>query len=143
MFVYALVGSVSHNISSLHDHESFKNVKFKFNKKLWYFWFPDFSRNIPSHLGEHSFGNAALYITFPELNMKTSLQCTQYGTLCATCHSVVVFVYCVTVEVCTLNHQFFGRWTSSVCVVQFSWSSIFVLKSIYHKHCVLDENVKK
>jgi hypothetical protein len=35
MFVYALVGSVSHNVSSLHGHESFKNVKFKFNKKYY------------------------------------------------------------------------------------------------------------
>jgi len=49
--------------------------------------------------------------------MKTSLHCTQYGTLCAMCGSVVVFVYRVTVVVCTLNHQFFSRWTSSVCVV--------------------------
>jgi hypothetical protein len=69
--------------------------------------------------------------------MRTSLQCTQYGTLCATCYSVVVFVYCVTVEVCTLNRQFFGRWTSSVFVVQFSSSSIFVLSpSITNTVCL-------
>lgn len=142
MFVCARVGFVSRNVSPLHCHESFKNVKLKFNKKCD-FWFLYFPRNSSSHLGEHSFGNTALCITFPELNMNTPLQCTEYGTLCGMCLSVVVFVYRVTVVVCTLNHQFFGRWESSVCVVEFSSGSVFVPKSIYYKHCVLDENGEK
>jgi len=33
MFVFARVGFVSRNVSSLHCHESFSNIKLKFNLK--------------------------------------------------------------------------------------------------------------